>query len=86
VRLPGQVTLVRFAWFTCVSGVDEPGIGVAELPAGTVTFFFIDIEASTRLSQEHPGEMRPVLARHDALLRNAITAHGGVMATRPRRA
>jgi class 3 adenylate cyclase len=30
-----------------------------ELPSGTVTFLFPDIEVSTRLWQEHPEAMKP---------------------------
>ena len=48
-----------------------------ELPTGTVTFLFTDIEGSTRLWDEHPEEMRAALARHEALLRHAIEAQGG---------
>ncbi|MBB6051618.1 adenylate/guanylate cyclase domain-containing protein [Armatimonas rosea] len=47
------------------------------LPAGTVTFLFTDIEGSTRLWEEHPERMRTALARHDALLHQAITEHNG---------
>jgi predicted ATPase/class 3 adenylate cyclase len=50
---------------------------VAELPTGTVTFLFTDIEGSTRLWQEHPKAMKPALARHDEILRAAIEAHDG---------
>jgi class 3 adenylate cyclase len=50
---------------------------VSELPSGTVTFLFTDIEGSTRLWEEHPDTMRDALARHDELLRDAIEAHGG---------
>ena len=50
---------------------------MAELPSGTVTFLFTDIEGSTRLWQEHPEAMRPALARHDEIVRDAIEAHGG---------
>jgi class 3 adenylate cyclase len=50
---------------------------VAELPSGTVTFLFTDIEGSTRLWQEHPETMKPALARHDEILRDAIRAHDG---------
>jgi class 3 adenylate cyclase len=46
-------------------------------PSGTVTFLFTDIQGSTRLWEEHPEAMRPALARHDALLREAIERHGG---------
>jgi predicted ATPase/class 3 adenylate cyclase len=48
-----------------------------ELPTGTVTFLFTDIEGSTRLWEQHPEAMRLALARHDALLRQAIENHGG---------
>jgi predicted ATPase/class 3 adenylate cyclase len=50
---------------------------VAEFPSGTVTFLFTDLEGSTRLWEEHPDAMRPALARHDAILRGAVVAHGG---------
>jgi predicted ATPase/class 3 adenylate cyclase len=50
---------------------------VSELPSGTVTFLFTDIEGSTRLWQEQPDSMRPALARHDTLLRDAVEAHDG---------
>jgi predicted ATPase/class 3 adenylate cyclase len=48
-----------------------------ELPAGTVTFLFTDIEGSTRLWEQHPEPMRAALARHDALLTAGIQQHGG---------
>jgi class 3 adenylate cyclase len=35
---------------------------VAELPSGTVTFLFTDIEGSTRLWQDEPEAMRPALS------------------------
>jgi class 3 adenylate cyclase len=47
------------------------------LPSGTVTFLFTDLEGSTRLWEEHPEAMRPALARHDAILHEAIAVHGG---------
>jgi predicted ATPase/class 3 adenylate cyclase len=50
---------------------------MAELPSGTVTFLFTDIEGSTRLWEEHPAEMRAALAGHDAVLRSAIEGHRG---------
>ncbi len=50
---------------------------VADLPSGTVTFLFTDIEGSTRLWEEHPDAMRDALARHDESVREAIEAHGG---------
>ena len=50
-----------------------------ELPRGTVTFLFTDIEGSTRLWQAHPAAMGAAIARHDALLRGSVEAHGGVV-------
>jgi predicted ATPase/class 3 adenylate cyclase len=52
---------------------------VPDLPIGTVALLFTDIEASTRLWQEHPDAMRPALARHDELLRQSIDDHHGLL-------
>ncbi|TMG93657.1 MAG: adenylate/guanylate cyclase domain-containing protein, partial [Betaproteobacteria bacterium] len=41
---------------------------MADLPTGTVTLLFSDIEGSTRLWEAHAVAMRTALARHDALL------------------
>ena len=49
----------------------------AAVPTGTVTFLFTDVEGSTRLWQERPGAMAAALARHDEIMRAAITAHRG---------
>ena len=48
-----------------------------ELPSGTVTFLFTDLEGSTRLWDQEPEVMRLALARHDEIVRDAIAAHGG---------
>ncbi len=58
---------------------DTGGVGSSELPAGTVTFLFTDIEGHTRLWREHPQSMSAALARHDAILRDTIERHGGVV-------
>jgi class 3 adenylate cyclase/tetratricopeptide (TPR) repeat protein len=51
-------------------------------PSGTVTFLFTDIEGSTKLWEQNPNAMRPALARHDVLLRDAIeNSHGYVFKT-----
>jgi predicted ATPase/class 3 adenylate cyclase len=50
---------------------------MAELPTGTVTFLFTDLEVSTRLWDQEPEAMRAALARHDAILRKAVAVHGG---------
>jgi predicted ATPase/class 3 adenylate cyclase len=50
-------------------------------PSGSVTFLFTDIEASSRLWDEHPEEMSAALARHDDIIRTAVSARGGVVFT-----
>src|SRR5215207_340517 len=50
---------------------------MAELPSGTVTFLFTDIEGSTARWDGAPDAMRVALARHDWLLRAAIQGHDG---------
>ena len=50
---------------------------MADLPSGTVTFLFTDIEGSTRLWERDAAPMRAAVARHDALLRDVIVAHHG---------
>jgi predicted ATPase/class 3 adenylate cyclase len=56
-----------------------PTVAAASLPRGTVSFLFTDIEGSTQLWERHPQAMGAVVARHEALLREAITAAGGVV-------
>jgi predicted ATPase len=50
---------------------------VTQLPSGTVTFLFTDVEGSTRLWERAAGVMARALARHDELLRYAFDRHGG---------
>jgi predicted ATPase/class 3 adenylate cyclase len=52
---------------------------MSELPSGTVTFLFTDIEGSTRLWEEHPDSMKVALARHDEILRQAVQSSGGFL-------
>jgi predicted ATPase/class 3 adenylate cyclase/Tfp pilus assembly protein PilF len=47
------------------------------LPTGTVTFLFTDIEGSTRQWERFPEAMKTALARHDEILRRAVTEYGG---------
>jgi predicted ATPase len=50
-----------------------------ELPGGTVTFLFTDIEGSTRLLHElGPTRYAEALAEHRRVVRDAAAAHGGV--------
>ena len=50
---------------------------MSELPSGTVSFLFTDLEGSTCLWEEHPDAMQGALARHDELMRAAIRSHAG---------
>src|SRR5690242_1199855 len=68
------------------TGRDEGEIGASsalasseDLPTGTVTFLFTDIEGSTRLWQSHQASMPGVIARHDDLLRWSVMRSGGVV-------
>src|SRR6266508_3620355 len=50
---------------------------MANLPSGTVTFLFTDIEGSTKLAQQYPDAMPALLARHHEILNQSIQAHNG---------
>jgi predicted ATPase/class 3 adenylate cyclase len=65
---------LRVSWDT--AGRRE-GVGLAELPQGTVTFLFTDLEGSTRLWEDQPTAMPDALARHDELVRDAVVAGNG---------
>ena len=56
---------------------------MTELPTGTVTFLFTDIEASTALWEQHRDAMRQALVRHDALVEQIVAEHAGHV-VRPR--
>jgi len=47
------------------------------LPSGTVTFLFTDIEGSTKLAREHPQTWEVLRARHHAILGEAIGCYQG---------
>jgi predicted ATPase len=49
-----------------------------ELPSGTVTFLFTDIEGSTRLVSELGSGYVELLAEHRRLIRDAVGRRGGV--------
>jgi predicted ATPase len=51
---------------------------VAELPSGTVTFLFTDIEGSTRLLLELGDAYAGAVAEHRSALREVFGHHGGV--------
>ena len=49
-----------------------------QLPGGTVTLLFTDIEGSTSLLQELGNRYAEVLAEHRRVLREAFSLHGGI--------
>jgi len=49
-----------------------------DLPTGTLTFLFTDIEGSTKLAAALGDRWTRTLERHQAILRDAFTARGGV--------
>jgi class 3 adenylate cyclase len=51
----------------------------SDLPTGTVTFLFTDVEGSTRLLEEVGDEAYDeALAEHRRIVREACTEHAGV--------
>ena len=46
-------------------------------PTGTVTFFFTDIQGSTRLWERDAKKMQRALARHDKILKGMVESHSG---------
>ncbi len=70
-----MVRVARATW-----GRDWVGsASVPDLPHGTVTFLFSDVEGSTRHLLRLGERFPAVLARHRELLNEAITANRGVM-------
>jgi class 3 adenylate cyclase/tetratricopeptide (TPR) repeat protein len=62
---------------------DDPNSGIddstepARLPMGTLTFLLTDIEGSTPLWEQHGTVMGAALARHEALIAQAVASHAG---------
>jgi class 3 adenylate cyclase len=63
--------------YSGVQAKEEAQKLMSDLPTGTVTFLFTDIEGSTKLWEKSPRSMQIALTRHDALLWEAIEGHGG---------
>jgi hypothetical protein len=57
---------------------------VTELPTGTVTFLFTDIEGSTALAQQFPAKLPIVMARHRITCRCNSPASSSARKTSPR--
>ena len=49
------------------------------LPTGTVTFLFTDVEGSTRMWERYPDAMTSVLQRHEEILVEAVAGAGGTV-------
>lgn len=54
-----------------------------ELPTGTVTFLFTDIEGSTALWEQYPEAARAALRRHDEIIEQLVREYSGNV-VRPR--
>ena len=50
---------------------------MSNLPSGTVTFLFTDIESSTKIAREHPETWESLRSHHDQILREAIESNNG---------
>ena len=48
-----------------------------QLPSGTVTFLFTDIEGSTKLLEQLGDAYRDALAEHRDVIRESLGRHGG---------
>ena len=65
------------------SADDQSAKPKTELPSGTVTFVFTDIEGSTKLWEEAPEQMRQAMVRHDEIIEGLVADTNGVV-VRPR--
>jgi predicted ATPase/class 3 adenylate cyclase len=63
--------------YSGVQAKEEAQKLMSDLPTGTVTFLFTDIEGSTELWEKSPRGMQIALTRHDAILWEVIEEHGG---------
>ena len=50
---------------------------MSDLPSGTITFLFTDIENSTPLWEEYPEAMKSSLAKHDSILKEFVESNNG---------
>jgi predicted ATPase/class 3 adenylate cyclase len=58
-------------------GAQHSVAAMPDLPTGTITFLFTDIEGSTRRWEQQPELMHVTLARHDHILRAAVETNSG---------
>jgi predicted ATPase/class 3 adenylate cyclase/uncharacterized protein HemY len=57
--------------------MSDESASLPQLPSGTVTFLFTDIEGSTVRWEEQPANMQVAVGRHDALLNAAFKTYNG---------
>jgi class 3 adenylate cyclase len=62
----------------CLATYARDHLPMPELPSGTVTLLFTDVEGSTRLLQELGTRYGQTLEEHRRLVREAVAHHGGV--------
>lgn len=70
----GEGTLTAWAW----SGEAMTDDGTFALPSGTVAFLLTDVEGSTAAWEAEPDAMAGAMDRHNAIVSDAVSAHGGV--------
>ena len=72
---PPEIALTSASALSMIRAVKQR----TDLPSGTVTFLFTDVEGSTRLLHALGADAYAgALAEHRRILRDAFTAHGGV--------
>jgi predicted ATPase/class 3 adenylate cyclase len=77
--LPSIATSVGAGLDSTLTGSHDLVAVRSDLPSGTVTFLFTDVEGSTKLLHEvGRDQYAKMLAEHRALVREACSAHGGV--------
>jgi predicted ATPase/class 3 adenylate cyclase len=52
---------------------------MSDLPTGTVTFLFTDVEGSTQRWEHYHYAMKQALSRHNSIMRQAIAANNGLV-------
>jgi predicted ATPase/class 3 adenylate cyclase len=55
------------------------GNNMGDLPSGTVTFLFSDVEGSTQLLERHGAAMGAALTHHHASFEDVVGRHGGAI-------
>jgi len=62
---------------------DTPAPPLPEMPSGTVTLLQVDLAAGDELVERLGDRAAPAVARHRALVRRAVGAHGGYLVDGP---